>query len=91
MPSAMGSGDSKMAQFDVYENPDPQTSKEVPYLVDVQHELLDELATRVVIPLLTRAAMPHPAQTLNPEFEIEGRVVVLSTAELAGVLSLIHI
>lgn len=46
-----------MAQFDVYENPDPNSKATVPYLLDVQADLLNKLATRVVVPLMTGAAM----------------------------------
>lgn len=75
-----------MAQFDVYRNPNPSTWGEVPFLVDVQSDLLDPLATRVVVPLMTTIAMPRPAKYLNPVFEVEGIRVVMSTPELAGVL-----
>jgi len=74
-----------MAQFDVYPNPNPDTKAYIPYLLDAQADLLDVLATRVVIPLYRSASMPKPARHLNPVFEIEGEKLVLSTAELAGV------
>ncbi len=74
-----------MAQFDVHINPRRETAQEVPYLLDIQHRLLDELATRVVVPLRSMASMPRPARTLNPVFQVDGQRVVMSTAELAGV------
>ncbi len=74
-----------MAQFDVYRNPDPSTSKLFPYVVDLQAGLLDRLSTRVVAPLASNAATPTPLTRLNPSFEIEETTVVLSTQELAGV------
>ncbi|GAB4272370.1 MULTISPECIES: CcdB family protein [Deferrisoma] len=75
-----------MAQFDIYRNPDEATRGEIPFLLDIQSDLLDPLATRVVVPLVAAEAMPKPARHLNPVFEVEGRRVVMSTAELAGVL-----
>ncbi len=75
-----------MAQFDVYRNANPATSAEVLFLLDIQNDLLETLASRVVVPLLVHTAMPKPARYLNPVFEIEGDKVVMSTAELAGVL-----
>jgi toxin CcdB len=57
----------------------------VPYLLDVQSDLLDSLATRVVIPLIEASKSNTPITRLNPIFEIEGTNVVLSTQELAGV------
>lgn len=74
-----------MAQFDVYLNPNPDTKQSVPYLLDVQADLLEDLATRVVVPLVTVSAMGKAANNLNPEFKIKRISVVLSTPELAGV------
>ena len=74
-----------MAQFDIYRNPNPATCKAIPYLLDVQNDLLDRLATRVVVPLVLAEEMGAAARVLNPKFIIEGVAVVMSTAELAGV------
>ncbi len=74
-----------MAQFDVYKNPNPKTRRSIPYLVDVQSDLLDPIATRVVIPLIRISKSNQPITRLNPEFEIEDATVLLSTAELAGI------
>jgi toxin CcdB len=74
-----------MAQFDVYLNANRDTRAAVPYLLDVQADLLDSLATRVVVPLLAASEMPLVAKHLNPQFKIKGVSVVMSTAELAGV------
>lgn len=72
-----------MAQFDVYLN--PGTRKSIPYLLDVQADLLDALATRVVVPLILAEEMGLAAKHLNPQFKIKGVAVVMSTAELAGI------
>ena len=74
-----------MAQFDVYLNPNPETNKTIPYLLDLQNDLLDTLATRVVAPLVLAEEMGAAAKQLNPQFKIKGTAVVMSTAELAGV------
>ncbi|MGC2456996.1 MAG: CcdB family protein [Gallionellaceae bacterium] len=74
-----------MAQFDVYLNPNAKTRKAVPFLLDVQADLLDTLATRVVAPLVLAEEMGLAARHLNPQFKIKGAAVVMSTAELAGV------
>jgi len=76
-----------MAQFDVYTNTNTETAAQIPYLLNVQAELLDVLSTRVVIPLYRKALMPKPAQHLNPSITIGCEVFILSTAELAGVPS----
>jgi toxin CcdB len=40
-----------MPQFDIYPNPQPVSRQFVPYLVDVQSDLIDQLPTRFVMPL----------------------------------------
>lgn len=74
-----------MAQFDVYENKNPDTKKTVPYLLDVQADLLENLSTHVVVPLVPVPIMGKAARHLNPVFKIKKTNVVMSTAELAGV------
>jgi len=74
-----------MAQFDLYRNPNLETNAFIPYLLDLQADLLDVLATRVVAPLHTLESISKPLRHLNPVLEINGEKFVLSTAELAGV------
>ena len=75
-----------MAQFDVYRNLNPATRSRVPYLLDVQSDLLDPLATRIVVPLCKPEVLSgKPAERLNPAFEVEGRKLLMLTPELAGV------
>jgi toxin CcdB len=75
-----------MAQFDVHRNPNAATRARIPYLLDVQSDLLDPLATRVVVPLCKPEVLSgKPAERLNPAFEIEGRRLLMLTPELAGV------
>ncbi|MGH8728562.1 MAG: CcdB family protein [Burkholderiales bacterium] len=74
-----------MAQFSVHRNANPKTSKAVPYLLDVQSDLLESLVTRVVVPLILAKQFGLAAKKLNPSFEIDGEAVSMSTAEIAGV------
>jgi len=74
-----------MAQFDVYENPNDETNQIVPYILDLQADLLDNLATRVVAPLVAAALMGGAVRHLNPRFKVKGNVVFMSAAEIAGV------
>ncbi len=74
-----------MAQFDVYANPNPETNQRIPYLLDVQADLLGSLATRVVVPLISVSDMAKAAKNLNPQFSVKRTKVIMSTAELAGV------
>ncbi len=73
-----------MAQFDVYKNLNPATCDSIPYLLDVQTDLLDALATRVVIPLVLAAEIGRSAKHFCPQFKIKDVAVVMSTGELAG-------
>lgn len=72
-----------MKQFDVYRNPGPH-AKHVPYLLDVQSDLLVDVLTRIVVPL-ARATLHPKVARLYPEFEVEGVHVVMLTTDLAGV------
>jgi toxin CcdB len=74
-----------MAQFDVHRNANEATRHAVPYLLDLQSNLLTDLATRVVVPLMHASRLKHTLQRLNPAFRIEGADVVMSTAELAAI------
>ena len=75
-----------MAQFDVYRNANPATRARIPYLLDVQSDLLDPLATRVVVPLCKPEVLKGKlAEQLNPVLEVEGRKMAMLTPELAGV------
>jgi toxin CcdB len=72
-----------MAQFDVYRNP---RRGPFPLLLDVQAELLAELATRVVVPLMTRKRYAaRPITRLNPTATIGKTEYVLVFQELAGI------
>ncbi|MBV8658192.1 MAG: CcdB family protein [Burkholderiales bacterium] len=75
-----------MPQFTVYRNPNPESKARIPYLLDVQSDLLADLSTRVVAPLARASGMKgHAIKSLMPTFEIEGEYVVMLTPQLAGV------
>jgi toxin CcdB len=65
-----------MAQFDVYINPIERQREAVPYVVDMQSALLEQLPTRWVMPLavqtLNAGGVP---QRLCPQFEVAGQPV----------------
>jgi toxin CcdB len=73
-----------MSQFDVYRNPNSSTNKHIPYLLDLQTDLLEITKTRVVVPL-EKCGTFSVAERLMPKFRVEGISVVMSTPELAGV------
>ena len=69
-----------MAKYDVYPNPSGDG-----YLLDVQTDLLSDLNSRVVVPLLPTSRAPKPATRLNPIFDLEGQPVVMVTQFMAAV------
>lgn len=75
-----------MAQFHVYENPNPSSHKHYPYLLDIQSDLLSELHTTVVVPLCP-AALTKDMQIsrLNPDLKLNGDIYIAMTQELAGI------
>ncbi|HEX4479629.1 MAG TPA: CcdB family protein [Rudaea sp.] len=73
-------------RFDVFRNSNAASAKHVPYLLVVQSEFLEELPTRVVVPLTKMAALKRkPAAQLNPEFEIESVTVAMLTQQVGAI------
>lgn len=69
-----------MARFDVYANPGG-----VGYVLDVQADVLNDLSTRVVVPLMAVADAPVPAKRLNPVVEIGAAPHVMVTQFMAAI------
>ena len=69
-----------MPKYDVFPNPSGDG-----FLLDVQSDILSDLNTRVVVPLLPIISAPKPATRLNPTFEIDGESVVMVTQFMAAV------
>lgn len=76
-----------MGQFTVHRNRNAATKARFPLLLDVQSDLLSELATRVVVPLTpTTAATRRTAmRTLTPVLVVEGTDYLMVTPQLAGI------
>jgi toxin CcdB len=75
-----------MTQFTVYKNKNPHTRAEVPFLLDIQNDLLSELQTRVVVPLRPATALKGKVlKTLTPLLMIEGESFMILTPQLAGI------
>lgn len=73
-----------MAQLDIYENRDSESLHEIPFLVDVQHEIHQNLKTRMMIPLVCVEAQKAEITKLCPVFTIQGRKVFASIPEMAA-------
>ena len=71
-------------QCEVTVNPQDHTG-EAPYLLDVQTNLLAELSTRVVVPLVRASSFGRRADRLHPLFRVAGQEVVMATHLIAAV------
>jgi len=69
-----------MARFDAHEN------REGPgYLLDCQADILRDLSTRLVVPLLPPEYAPPPSRRLNPILRVDGEPVVMMTHFAASI------
>lgn len=71
-----------MARLDVYPSPGRSARG---YVLDVQADLLSDLATRTVVPLLPEGDVRAALRDLNPAFEIGGKRYVMLTQAIATV------
>ena len=71
-----------MARFDVY---CLAGRGETRFVLDVQVDLLDELGTRIVVPLLLQKVAPKPAKRLNPVFVVDDQPFIMMTQFMAAV------
>lgn len=69
-----------MARYDVFPNPTGSG-----FLLEVQADLLDELSTRVVVPLVPYADKLKVVRRLNPVFTIDGKQYAMFTHLIATV------
>ncbi|HMG48466.1 MAG TPA: CcdB family protein [Allosphingosinicella sp.] len=69
-----------MAKYDVFAR-----RSGAGYLLDCQADLLSQLNTRFVVPLLPAREAPKPAARLNPIFDLEGGSYVMTTQFAAAV------
>lgn len=71
-------------QYMIYNNTSKNSA--YPYLVDVQSDIIDELTTRIVIPLYPMNRLQAgQVKRLNPVIEIEGEGYLVMTHEMASV------
>lgn len=74
-----------MSRFDVRSNLHRASRDRVPYLLELQSDLLADLDTRFVAPLVPAARFGPPASRLNPVLRIGSRNFVMDTALIAGI------
>lgn len=75
-----------MARFDIYRNPG-KNKNSIPYLVDIQSNVVSGLATRVVVPLraLTAFTLQTLPDDLFPIITVEGNDYFLDTPQLGAI------
>ena len=75
-----------MPQFAVYRNRNPASRTRFPLLLDIQSDLLETLATRVVVPLApASAARARSMRTLTPILKFQGKEFMMLTPQVAGI------
>lgn len=77
-----------MARFDIYSNPG-KNQKSIPFLIDVQSNVISGLASRLVIPLrpLSSFARMSLPEELFPMIVVNGTRYVLDTPQLGAIPS----
>ena len=73
-----------MAAFDIHANPEPRIRGAMPYVIELQANLLSDLNTRFVAPLAPARLYKGVIQRLNPMIEIAGEPHVLITHQMAA-------
>lgn len=74
-----------MAQFFAYQNLNPASRQQFPYLLDIQSNLLDALRTTIVVPLSPAQRVAGMTMSkLNPVIEINGDRYTAITQDMAG-------
>jgi toxin CcdB len=62
-----------MAQYDVFPNPSRSGAEGIPYMVMIQSDLLDGLATRLAMPLAQPDPMGKVPTVLCPSIHVNGQ------------------
>ncbi len=75
-----------MSQFVVYENPNRDSRKAYPLLLDIQSNLIDDLRSTIVVPLVPKKAVGEVISRLTPVIRIEGLDYVMLTQQISGAL-----
>jgi len=74
-----------MRQFDVYVNPSKTTRGAYPFIVDVQSDIISEIATRIVVPLGRKADFKNKEmKRLTPVITYEGKELLLLVPQIAS-------
>jgi toxin CcdB len=70
-----------MAQYDVHRNPSERTRRAIPLLLTVQHDVVSETSSVLMVPLVQPL---KAASKLYPVFEIDGKKYMMLTPDRAA-------
>ena len=74
-----------MAQFDVYENPSKATRKAYPYILELQNDVIEQIATRIVVPLADCAQMSNEEfKGLTPKISYEDKELLILIPQITS-------
>ncbi len=74
-----------MRQFDVYANPSKTTRSAYPFIVDIQSDIISEIATRIVVPLGRKADFKDEGMKgLTPTVTYAGEQLLLLVPQIAS-------
>jgi toxin CcdB len=72
-------------QFDIHKNPNPAARKHAPWVIDLQSDQLEHIATRLCAPLKPLKFASQAIENLMPEVEVDGERFRVYFQELAAV------
>jgi toxin CcdB len=75
-----------MPQFSIHRNQHAPTKARFPLLLDIQADFLEDLATRVVIPLAPQSSsMGQRMDRLTPLVQVDGKRYLVVTPQLSAI------
>ncbi len=74
-----------MAQFDVYVNSSKYTKNTYPFILDIQNELIEDITTRIVVPLgMAKKFSNEEMKGLTPRVEFEGTELLIMIPQIGS-------
>jgi len=74
-----------MAQFDIYENPNKKSRTAYPFIIDMQNNIVDDLASRIVAPLaLYSKFKEQEIKKLTPRVSYKGQEFLILIPQITS-------
>lgn len=74
-----------MSQYTVYRNKSLKSKEQYPYFIDIQNELLNDIDSRVIIPITQLSYKNSQVEILTPVIEIDNQKYVVMTKSITVV------